>query len=53
MGVGMKEIRLFNSYIQELGDFDKVTIRFIEVLAENKRLMFIKEIAEKYAKLYQ
>jgi ATP synthase F1 delta subunit len=30
-----------------------VTIRFIEVLAENKRLMFIKEIAEKYAKLYQ
>ncbi len=30
-----------------------MTIRFIEVLAENKRLMFIKEIAEKYAKLYQ
>jgi ATP synthase F1 delta subunit len=30
-----------------------VTLRFIEVLAENKRLMFIKEIAEKYGKLYQ
>lgn len=52
-GVGMKEIRLFNASLQETGDFNKVTIRFIEVLAENKRLMFIKEIAEKYAKLYQ
>lgn len=35
-----------------MGDFSDVTIRFIEVLAENKRLMFIAEIAEKYAKLY-
>lgn len=52
-GVGMKEIRLFNTSLQETGDFNKVTIRFIEVLAENKRLMFIKEIAEKYGKLYQ
>lgn len=52
-GVGVKEIRQFNSSLQETGDFNKVTIRFIEVLAENKRLMFIKEIAEKYAKLYQ
>ena len=52
-GVGVKEIRAFNAGLQETGDFNKVTIRFIEVLAENKRLMFIKEIAEKYAKLYQ
>jgi len=35
-----------------VGDFDKVTIRFIEVLAENKRFMFIKEITEKYIKFY-
>lgn len=49
----MKEVKLFNSAIAECGDFDKVTYRFIEVLAENKRLMFIKEIADKYAKLYQ
>jgi ATP synthase F1 delta subunit len=52
-GVGVKEIKAFNTGLQETGDFNKVTIRFIEVLAENKRLMFIKEIAEKYAKLYQ
>ena len=52
-GVGGKEIRAFNAGLQETGDFHKITIRFIEVLAENKRLMYIKEISEKYAKLYQ
>ena len=52
-GVGVKEIKQFNAGLQESGDFSAVTIRFIEVLAENKRLMFIKEVAEKYAKLYQ
>lgn len=52
-GVGVKEIKLFNTGLQETGDFHKVTLRFIEVLAENKRLMFIKEVAEKYGKLYQ
>jgi len=52
-GVGLKEIRQFNASLQEAGDFHAVTIRFIEVLAENKRLMFIKDVADKYAKLYQ
>ncbi len=37
----------------EIGDFEKVTIRFIEVLAENKRLVYIKEISDRYMKLYQ
>jgi ATP synthase F1 delta subunit len=52
-GVGMKEVKIFNTSLQEVGDFNALTIRFIEVLAENKRLMYIKEIAEKYQKLYQ
>lgn len=52
-GVGMREIRKFNENLKETGDFHQVTFRFIEVLAENKRLMFIKEVAEKYLKLYQ
>jgi hypothetical protein len=52
-GIGMKEIRLFNTGLQEAGDYHPVTIRFLEVLAENKRLMFIKEISDKYGKLYQ
>lgn len=52
-GVGGKEIRAFNNGLRDIGDFNAVTFRFIEVLAENKRLKYIKEIAEKYAKLYQ
>jgi len=53
-GVGLKEIRAFNSSLQETGaDISAVTLRFLEVLGENKRLMFIKEITEKYVKLYQ
>jgi F0F1-type ATP synthase delta subunit len=53
-GVGMKEIKAFNQGLADTGaDFSPVTIRFIEVLAENKRLMYIKEVTEKYQKLYQ
>ena len=52
-GVGLKEIKAFNQSLKETADFSEVTYRFIEVLAENKRLMFIKEITEKYQKLYQ
>jgi len=52
-GVGIREVREFNKSLLETAEIDPVTIRFIEVLAENKRLMFIKEIADKYLKLYQ
>lgn len=52
-GMGIKEVRQFNQALQELGSFSDTTIRFIEVLAENKRLMFIKDVADKYVKLYQ
>jgi F-type H+-transporting ATPase subunit O len=49
----MKEVRQFNKALGEVGEIHPVTARFIEVLAENKRLMFIKEICDKYSKLYQ
>lgn len=52
-GVGSKEVKQFNEGLREIADINDVTIRFIEVLAENKRFMYIKEIAEKYVKLYQ
>jgi F0F1-type ATP synthase delta subunit len=52
-GMGIREVRQFNQALQELGDFSPVTLRFIEVLAENKRLMFVSDVAEKYVKLYQ
>ena len=51
-GVGLKEVRQFNAALQEIGDFNHLTIKFIEVLAENKRLLYIKEIADKFIKLY-
>lgn len=52
-GVGKKEIRLFNEALNSLGDFHPLTIKFLEVLAENKRLIYIKGIAQRYQKLYQ
>ena len=51
-GVGLKEVRQLNAALQETAPFSATTLKFIEVLAENKRLVFIREIAEKYAKLY-
>ena len=52
-GVGPKEIKLLNNALQETAPFSETTMKFLEVLAENKRLIYIKEIAKKYQKLYQ
>ena len=47
-GVGAKEIRLLNQALLETAPFHEVTIHFLTVLAENKRLIYVKEIAGKY-----
>ena len=52
-GVGSDEIAKLNSALRETAPFHETTLRFLTVLAENKRLIFVSEIAEKYAKLYQ
>ena len=52
-GVGTKEIQAFNQALTGLGSFHELTIKFLEVLAENKRLIFIEQIATRYQKLYQ
>ena len=52
-GVGLKEITLLNKALSETANFHSVTHHFLTVLAENKRLINIKEIAGKYQKLYQ
>ena len=52
-GVGSKEIAELNKALKETAPFNDTTLRFLTVLAENKRLGFIDEIATKYAKLYQ
>jgi F-type H+-transporting ATPase subunit O len=40
-GVGAKEIRLMNEALQSVGTFHPLTMKFLEVLAENKRLIYI------------
>ena len=52
-GVGSKEIRQFNDALTSVATFHPLTIKFLEILAENKRLSFIGQIAERYQKLYQ
>lgn len=51
-GVGIREITLLNGVLSETAPFHEVTLHFMTVLALNKRLIFIKEIANKYKKLY-
>lgn len=43
---------MLNKALLEVAPFHETTMHFLTVLAENKRLVFIKEIAEKYEKLY-
>lgn len=52
-GVGAKEITLFNQALSSVADFHPLTMKFLEVLAENKRLTFISGIADRYQKLYK
>lgn len=52
-GVGLREITQMNAALQEVASFHPCTMHFLTVLAENKRLVFLKEIAGKYQKLYQ
>lgn len=52
-GVGNKEIAELNKVLSETAEFNPITHHFLTILAENKRLIFIKDIAGKYQKLYQ
>ena len=52
-GVGSKEIKQFNEALTSVATFHPLTMKFLEILAENKRLVFIAGIAGRYQKLYQ
>jgi len=52
-GVGKKEINALNGVLNETAPFNPLTIHFLTVLAENKRLGQIYDIAMKYKKFYQ
>jgi F0F1-type ATP synthase delta subunit len=42
-----------NAALKELADFNPLTIKFLEILAENKRLRMINGVCIRYAKLYK
>jgi len=52
-GVGRTEINKFNAALLSVADFHPTTIKFLEILADNKRLVFINHITARYVKLYQ
>ena len=52
-GVGAREIKDFNAALESVADFNPLTMKFLEVLAENKRLSLIGEICTRFIKLYQ
>jgi ATP synthase F1 delta subunit len=52
-GIGASEMRAFNNGLKDVAPFHEQTFKFLEILAENKRLVYLKGIAERYAKLYQ
>lgn len=51
-GLNANQINHVMSEIGKSADFTNSTIAFIDLLGQNKRFMFIKEIAEKYIKNY-
>lgn len=52
-GVGKREMTQFNAGLESVGTFHPLTIKFLEILAENKRLTYIGGIANRYIKLYK
>lgn len=52
-GVGGREIKLFNDALNSVGTFHPLTMKFLEVLAENKRLVYIGGICDRYVNLYK
>lgn len=51
-GIGLSDITKLNAALRETAHFDDVTFKFLVVLTESKRLIYLREISEKYAKLY-
>ena len=52
-GVGNREIEQLNKALTETADFSPITLHFLTILAQNKRLVFLPEIAFKYKNLYK
>ena len=51
-GIGSKQIKQFNKDLHEVAPMQDVTLRFIEVCSENKKMSYLRDIAMKYQKFY-
>jgi ATP synthase F1 delta subunit len=51
-GIGLAQVKQLNQALAETAHFDDVTFKFLIVLAESKRLIYLDEISKKFAKLY-
>ena len=51
-GIGLNQINALNQALSETANFEDVSLRFLVVLAESKRLIYLREIAQKFQKLY-
>ena len=51
-GISMKGFRAVANELQKAGDLNDLTMKFLALLCENKRLKELPEIADKYFKLY-
>jgi len=52
-GLNVNQLNSFSGQIAECGDFCDTTITFLDLLAKNKRYMYIDQVARKYIRAYQ
>lgn len=51
-GLNANQLNEFSKNIAECGDFCKTTIAYLDLIAQNKRYMYINQIAKKYINAY-
>lgn len=51
-GVSLTSFRTIEGDLQKAGDLNDLTIKFLELLSENRRLSELPNIATKFAKFY-
>lgn len=51
-GLNVIQLNSFSETIKECADFSKTTMSFLDLLARNKRYMYINEIAKKFIRAY-
>jgi F-type H+-transporting ATPase subunit O len=51
-GIGQDQVKKLTQVLQETAPFDECTMKFLMVLAESKRLIYLDEISKKFCKLY-